>query len=49
MKLQVNFHKRIGLKPGLGIHYNHYGKVGTVFIFRLWYSALTFTFHRFKV
>ena len=49
MKTQFNFHKRTGLTPGFGVSREHYGKLGTVYILRLWWSALTLTLCRGKV
>jgi len=46
MKMQLNFHKRIGLSPGFGVSREYYGKAGTVYILRLWWSALTLTFYQ---
>jgi hypothetical protein len=46
MKQQVNWHKRTGLTPGVGMSREYYGKIGTVYILRLWWSALTLTLYR---
>jgi hypothetical protein len=41
MKMQINFHKKTGLTPGLYPFRAKYGKAGTVYGLRLWWSALT--------
>jgi hypothetical protein len=46
MKQQVNWHKRTGLTPGFEMSREYYGKIGTVYILRLWWSALTLTLYR---
>ena len=43
MKMQINFHKKTGLTPGLYSFREKYGKAGTVYGLRLWWSALTLT------
>jgi hypothetical protein len=43
MTLQFNCHKRIGITPGARVSREPYGKLGTVYILRLWWSALTLT------
>lgn len=45
MKMQINFHKRTGITPGFGMSRVYYGKIGTVYILRLWWSALTLTIY----
>jgi len=46
MKMQITFHKRTGISPGFGVSRHYYGKAGTVYLLRLWWSALCLTFYR---
>jgi len=46
MKMQITFHKRTGISPGFGVSREYYGKACTVYILRLWWSALCLTFYR---
>jgi len=43
--MQVNLHKRIGLAPGFYFLVDRYG-IGTVYMFRVWWSAITLTIYR---
>lgn len=46
MKTQLNFHSRTGIKPGIGITWDRYGKAGTIIGMRLGWSMLTLTVYR---
>jgi hypothetical protein len=43
--MQINFHKRTGIKPGFGFIRESY-KLGQVFGIRLWWAALTISFSK---
>jgi len=45
-KMQINFHKKIGLTPSFYFSRTKYGKTGTVYGLRLWWSNLTLTTYK---
>jgi hypothetical protein len=45
-KMQINFHKKTGLTPGIHLFCDKYGQAGTVYGFRLWWSILTLTTYK---
>ena len=40
--MQINFHRKTGIKPSIGATVERYG-AGTVYILRMGWSALTLT------
>jgi len=45
--MQLHFYKKIGVKPGFEFSVNKYG-IGTVYLIRLWWSTITFSFEKRK-